>query len=105
MRGSENASRFVTPLISHNQCTYGRYHLFYDDDNGRRSRRVKMSDAADLYEFARLLGDFVSVLFVQYPPKMLADGSRVADVDLVLNAVCISQIVVFCREHVDVFFD
>ena len=55
-----------------------------------------MSDDADLDEFARLLGDFVSFFTVRYPPRMLADGSRVADVDLVVNAVCEAEVVVSC---------
>ena len=70
--------------------------LLFDDDDGRRPRRVGVSDDADLDEFARLLGDFVSFLSVRYPLRMLADGSRVADVDLVVNAVCEAEVVVSC---------
>ena len=77
----------------------------FDDDDARRPRRVEMSDEADLDELARLLGDFISFLSVRYPPWILADGSRVADVDLVLHSVCEAEVVVSSREHIYVFLD
>ena len=36
---------------------------------------------------------------------MLADGSRVADVDLVIIAVCEAEVVVSCLEHFYLFLD
>ena len=57
-----------------------------------------MSDDADFDEFARLLYDFVPIFSVQYPPRMLADKSRVADFDLVVDAICEAEVVVSC-EH------
>ena len=64
-----------------------------------------MSDNADLNEFARLFGDFVLFLTVRYPPRILRDGSRVAYVDLVVDAVCEAEVVVFCLKQVYVFLD
>ena len=57
---------------------------------------MKVLNDADLDEFARLLGNFVAFLAVRYLLRMLANGSRVADVDLVTNAVCKTEVVASC---------
>ena len=64
-----------------------------------------MSDDADFHEFARLQYDFVPILSVQYSPRMLADKARVADFDLVVDAICEAEFVVSCVTQLYVFLD
>ena len=43
-------------------------------------------------------------LAVRYSPRMVADESRVANVNDVANSVCEAQVDFLCRKHVYVYF-
>ena len=58
-----------------------------------------MSDYADLNEFARLLGDIVLFHAPRYLPKMLANRTRVANVDCVVDAVCKAKVVLLLKSR------